>query len=382
MAATQTTQKGFGLLGDFENWIAQKQDDVDRLKNQAVGAGRDAWTQATQASQNLFAPKPDNPPTTNPRAGSSQPQLVAPAQPNANPVPNAWAPVLDPAMDITRNIGNVVGVGRGVVHSGEGLLGTAAFLARLANPWDKQNSPPGASAYEQLTGAANQAADYVKNGLRDPGSVWNDVKDAGRRLLVDIDPNASPPASTLAGEFQRNFNIGQNQGELGYNLSSLLFGGALLKGATELGYAPEAAGASKFLAQGFSQAQADYLASPYKGIGHHFFPRRGVELPDGSRLFLRKIISDSPFNVLKPPGINIGDFYGLHYDVDPHVRGFKIPAANGGGVWPNENVPLQKYGLLGRLWYGSPPPLKTAVGLTSLGASISNSVGSNLDESQ
>jgi hypothetical protein len=382
MAAAQSTQKGFGLLGDFEKWIAQKQDDVGRLADHAVAAGRDAWTQATQAGQTLFAPTPANPPATNPRTGSGQPRPVVPAQPNANPVPNAWAPVLAPVMDVTRGVGNVVGVGRGAVHSVEGLLGSGAFLARLANPWDERFSPPGASAYEQLTGAANQAADYVENGLRNPGSVWNDVKDAGHRLLVDIDPNASPPASTLAGEFQRNFNIGQNQGELGYNLGSLLFGGALLKGATTLGFAPEAAGASKFLAQGFSQAQADYLASPYKGMGHHFFPRRGVKLPGGNSFVLPKSISDSPFNVLKPPGINIGDFYELHYKVDPYVGGFKIPAANGGGVWPNENVPLQKFGSLGRLWYGSPPALKTTAGSMSLSIPISNSVGSKLDGSQ
>jgi hypothetical protein len=358
MAATQTTQKGFGLLGDFENWIAQKQDDVDRLKNQAVAAGRDAWTQATQASQNLFAPKPDNPPTTNPRAGSGQPQPVAPAQPTANPIPNAWAPVLDPAMAVTRGVGNVVGVGRGVVHSGEGLLGTAAFLARLANPLDKVLSPPGTSPSDHMISAANQAANYVMNGVRNPGSVLQDVKDTGHRLLAEVDPSASPPASTLAGEFQRNFNIGQNQGEFRLDAGLLAFGGPFAEGLESMTAVPEVPGIAKYLEKGFTNDQAEYLAEPYVGQGHHF----AISQSAIKKFNIPSFIGESPLNVLKPEGIERGEFYKRHSQVDLDFHNANLPKRVGGGKWTASEMGIEKYGLLGRLWYGSPTPFKTAVG--------------------
>jgi hypothetical protein len=114
-------------------------------------------------------------------------------------------------------------------------------------------------------------------------------------------------------------------------------------------------GASKFVSQGFSPAQAEYLAEPYAGMGHHFIPRR-TGLPS--------IISDSRFNVLKPNGISRGDFYELHFRVDTKYPGSQLPASRGGGGWYGGQLGIEKYGSVGRLWYGSPAPLKVTVGGT------------------
>ncbi|WP_397580583.1 hypothetical protein, partial [Sphingorhabdus sp.] len=114
-------------------------------------------------------------------------------------------------------------------------------------------------------------------------------------------------------------------------------------------------GAGKFVSQGFSPAQAEYLAEPYVGMGHHFIPRRAG---------LPSIISDSPLNVLKPSGISRGNFYELHFKVDPFYPGSRLPGAAGGGVWNGTSLGLEKYGTVGRLWFGSPTPLKVTVGGT------------------
>ncbi|MGK6321423.1 hypothetical protein ACMGER_18080, partial [Sphingomonas sp. DT-204] len=111
-------------------------------------------------------------------------------------------------------------------------------------------------------------------------------------------------------------------------------------------------GAAKFLNQGFSPAQADYLAAPYEGMGHHFIPRR-VGLPEA--------IGDSPLNVLKPSGISRGDFYELHYQVDRSFYGTAFPKSVG-GTWSGRSLGLEKYSGAQRLWYASPTPLKVTVG--------------------
>jgi hypothetical protein len=118
-------------------------------------------------------------------------------------------------------------------------------------------------------------------------------------------------------------------------------------------------GASRFVSQGFSPTQAEYLAAPYKGMGHHFIPRRAG---------LPSVISDSPLNVLKPNGISRGEFYELHYKVDPYVFGTRFPNSVG-GAWQGRSLGLQKYGGLGQAWYGSPTALKVTVGgVTAAGA--------------
>lgn len=116
---------------------------------------------------------------------------------------------------------------------------------------------------------------------------------------------------------------------------------------------------ARFRNQGFSPAQSKYLTQPYENglrSGHHYpitqSKGRGV-LPDA--------IVDSRFNVLKPKNINLGRFYELHYRVDPEFHGAPFPRAIGGS-WRGNQLGLQKYHGLQRIWYATPSPLKAARG--------------------
>jgi hypothetical protein len=77
---------------------------------------------------------------------------------------------------------------------------------------------------------------------------------------------------------------------------------------------------------------------------------------------LPSIFTESDFNVLKPQGITRGDMYELHYKVDPKFKGTGFPARVGGGGWSGAALGLKEYGLAGRIWHGSPAPLKARVG--------------------
>ena len=109
---------------------------------------------------------------------------------------------------------------------------------------------------------------------------------------------------------------------------------------------------SRFRGQGFTPAQSKYLTQPYRGMGHHFVPRRHG---------LPSVISESPLNVMKPKGISIGRFYERHFLADPHFFAARFPRSVG-GVWNGNAIGLQKPGLAGRLWYGSPGALKITAG--------------------
>jgi hypothetical protein len=86
---------------------------------------------------------------------------------------------------------------------------------------------------------------------------------------------------------------------------------------------------------------------------------------------LPRAYSDGPFNRLAPQGMTRGDFYERHFQVDPDFHGSKLPARVGGGSWSGHALRLEKYDLPGRLWYGSPAPLKARVGgLGAAGGSL------------
>ena len=127
-------------------------------------------------------------------------------------------------------------------------------------------------------------------------------------------------------------------------------------------------GVAKYTKQGFSLAQAEHLAAPYTGMGHHFYPRNRKVFTspftkNDFRINLPSSFIESRFNVLSPKGISRGDFYELHYKVDPNFKGTRLLD----GIWQGSDLGLQKYGQFGRLWYGSPTPLKFAVGSGTVG---------------
>lgn len=257
-----------------------------------------------------------------------------------------------------------VGVGRGVVHAGEGLFDGAKFVSRLIDPLDPLKSPQGQSAIEQLgrgvLTAGQKTVDYVDRGISDPQSVVRDVSGKLQEWRRDLDPSATPAASTFEGELRRNFDIGQNQGELAFDVGSLAFGGPAAKAVKGLEQVSNIGNVERYLAQGFGPKGAARLAEPYpaSGMGSHFVPRR-TRLPGflGGGPLPQSFI-DGPFNKLVPPGSSIGDLYERHYAVDPRFHG----TSAGGERWSGRDLGLKRYGRLGQLWYGSPAPLKARVG--------------------
>ncbi len=290
-------------------------------------------------------------------------QAAPPARPSRNRLDRSYI-AKDLGGDLARGVGNAAGVVQGVWHAAEGLGQGAVFLGRLASPLiDERISAPGQTAADQLVNAGKGVIDYAKKGVENPRAVWDDVQARWRQLNVDLDPRATPVADTFSGELRRNYNIGRNQGEAVVEVGSLAVGGPLAKTAGKIGVASKMATPEKYLAQGFSPKAAAYLAEPYEGMGHHFVPRR-VD----NRLGLSPVFSESEFNVLMPSGISRGDFYEQHFKTDPKFNSANLPREVGGGTWRGKVLGLEKYSRPGRLWHGSPGPLKARIGGLGIGA--------------
>lgn len=234
----------------------------------------------------------------------------------------------------------------------EGLADTVQFLGRLVDPKDGSKSPPGQSARDQLAEAGRGVANYVGKAIGNPRMVVDDVRDKANRMRLEMDPSATPVAPTFAGELRRSFEMGQNQGEFAFNVGSAVVGGPAAKAVKGFPRASNVGNVDRYIAQGFSPAAAAHLATPYprQAMGHHYIGRR-FGLPES--------YSDSVFNVLKPEDISRGDFYELHYKVDPKYNGGPVIRGEG---WSGKKLALERYGLAGQLWHGSPPPLKARVG--------------------
>lgn len=264
------------------------------------------------------------------------------------------------AIGAAGSAGTLAGVVRGGVHAAEGLADGALFAARLANPLDRYMSPPGQSAEEQLAKAGRGVAEYVGKAVANPQMVVDDAKAKAHQMRIDLDPNATPVASTFAGELRRTFDIGRNQGELAFDVGSLVVGGPAAKAVKGISRASNVGNVEKYVAQGFSPGAAAHLAKPYPASnrGSHFVSRR-TRLPDmfGGGPIPREYM-DGPFNRQIPPGISRGDFYEHHFAVDPRFYGTSVL----GERWSGRDLGLPEYGLAGRLWHGSPAPLKARIG--------------------
>lgn len=285
------------------------------------------------------------------------------------------------AADAVRKAGNAAGVVRGGVHAVQGLAEGAAFVGRVVNPLDPLLSPRGESAAQQLVqggaNAARGAVDYVTKGIADPKRVVRDFDEMGQQWRRALDPTATPAAPTFEGDLRRNLDIGQNQGELAFDVGSLVVGGPAAKAVKGLPRVSNVGNVERYAAQGFSPRAAAHLAEPYplSNMGSHFVPR-DTKLPEflgGGPL--PKSYIDSAFNVLKPEGISRGDFYEIHYKVDPRFHGTGVIP---GEPWRGSALGLNKYGPAGRVWHGSPPALKARVG--GLGASAGRAMYAHEEE--
>lgn len=121
--------------------------------------------------------------------------------------------------------------------------------------------------------------------------------------------------------------------------------------------APKAASKHNYWDEIATPEMAARLVQAYKGMGHHFSPRRFLE-----KIGAPKWIVDSPFNVLKPRGMTTGDFYRLHFLVDPKARSFRVGKAYGGKSWVGKKFGLETYDRLGRVVEGAPDALRQTVG--------------------
>lgn len=351
--AEAAAHKAYGdALRSGTDLVLRTQEDVNRFGARLLDGRKPVARRS---------PRPAAPPR--PAGGGQAPRVKVDL--NRNPVVKAVAG------DVAQKVGNAAGVVRGGAHAVEGLAEGAAFLRRLTDPLDVLGSPPGQSAAEQLAGAAWRGVGYVRKGVADPQIVVRDIRGKAHQMRLDLDPTATPAAPTVSEEVRRRLSIGMNQGELAFDVGSFAVGGPLAKSVKGLGAVSKASTAEKYLAQGFTPARAAHLAEPYPkyGMGHHFGPRR---------MGLPRSYSESVFNRLKPEGITRGDMYELHYVVDPEFHGTGFPARVGGGRWSGADLGLEKHGLVGRLWHGSPAPLKARVG--GLGAAAGTAMYTAEDE--
>lgn len=378
-------------MGSMTEWLADRDDDITRAKTEieananrfygeASRGVRRALTQTTPrvagAATGLNpSPKPatgggsrnataarspavrrggsatswDDQILENARRLSGQAQTVFKQAANSEPARKA-------AGDTARIAGNVTGLVTGGFNLAKDATDGAIFVARLLDPYDAMRHPLGDSAANQVLGAGDNVVKQIVKAAKDPEGAKRQFVQAVRQVQRDLDPNASPAAPTVAGEIGRNFPVGKNQGELLVEGAGWILGPAELKAAAKIRGLSKADLVTKYLNQGFSPADAAYLAEPYKGMGHHSAIPRRATLPKwmgGGPV--PKSVLDSPFNVLAPPRISRGDMYELHYKVDPHFTNARL---KGGGRWVGSKLGLEEYERPLRIWYGTPTATK------------------------
>lgn len=267
------------------------------------------------------------------------------------------------AGDAARGAGNVAGLGTGALQTAEDLKDGVVFVSRLLDPYDRMRSAPGDAAHDHVYRAAGTVIDYGRRVVADPRRAAHEIAEMGRQARRDLDPSATRPATSFAGEVERNFKIGQKQGEAAAEVASWFVGGPAAKTAAGLGKMSKAARVAKHLDEDFPPRKAEYLADLYKGKGHHAFLKERTRLPQflGGGPLPRWAL-DNPFNVLKPAGISRGEMYELHSRVDPFFYGAGLPRRVGGGGWSSKRLGIGKYDALGRVYHGTPGATKAVAG--------------------
>jgi hypothetical protein len=157
-------------------------------------------------------------------------------------------------------------------------------------------------------------------------------------LNYELNPFDTPLPATADESRKRGEYVGENHGEMLFNAAAIPVGGELGATIEGLKYASEAGDVAKYLRAGHPLDIAEHLAQPYQGMDHHMWGRRR-KLPRilGGGL-LPEWLSESPLNRLHPRGIDRGQMYELHYQVDPNFYGAKLPRrgkgrAGAANVW-------------------------------------------------
>lgn len=264
------------------------------------------------------------------------------------------------AFEAADGVGEVAGLARGAWHTAEGLGETAKFASRLQNP-SLDLLTGRETAAEQLLRLGRDgivgAVDYGARVAANPSKLLEDIEAQAHRQALRLNPAAAPPAETFGGELARRFDVGMNQGELLWDVGTLAAGGAAVKGASKFGTPIKALTKADYEAMGYAPRIAALFAKPAKGRGHHFIPRRVTKaLP-----WLAKLTDGPPF-ILKELGATVGQERFKHYSVDPRYHGGTLQRKGGLVTWSGKDLGWKKHGLAGRIWYGSPRPLKVIVG--------------------
>ena len=378
MGGRQTAPGRKDVLGQFGEWLAQRSPDALQIAQQfglvspAPGSSP-TYLGAANRGQPTTIPNPA--PSTakesaNPRAPAS-PLVAFADRLNRNPVARYAAGALATYQAMP------MGVVRGGVHAVQGAYDLLNLASRLSDPNDLLFSPHGESALDQVIGAGTGAIDYTKRAMGDPTIIKRDALDALHQANVDLNPFATPMAATIPEEALRNFKIGMNQGELAFNLGTLAYG-APADGLAALNSIGKVKGVAKYMVH-FNPAQAERLAKPYTGIGHHNIQRHAMPATILGSKDLADWFVDSPFNVLKPPGMDTGDFYKRHSELDRFYYGSGF-GPKIGGSWSSKRLGVKKFGPLQRIWYAPPDALRQLIAGTGAASAYHDAL--NEDQSQ
>lgn len=252
--------------------------------------------------------------------------------------------------EVGKEVGHVTGAAKVVKGIGEGAL----LFGRLLNPIDPYLSDPGDAAWDHVFGGLGSGYDYVHSRIDDPKLAGSDISNAWHQFRLAHDPSASPQGATLADEVRRNAAIGKNDGELEAEIAALFGGGPATKAIRELG-ALKASTAADFAAIGVPKRAIRRWSKPYDGRGHHNIPV-GWAQENG----ISPLIYDDPLFVVDGAGMNFGDFQIEHFGLDDAFQGggSKRKRTN----WSGKDMGLSRYSGPKRLWRGTPPLMKAAIG--------------------
>lgn len=315
-------------------------------------------------------------------------RFVPPPVRNQRPDHSWWRhdPTARRALMTAHLAGIAAGALRAVPEAGEDIAQTGRFVSRLFNPWDRERSLPGQSARDQLVSATRAAAGYIADRSRHPRHALKDVASAVREAHASLNPYASPRPTSFAKAITRRARTGVNLGKLGVNVGLTVATDGVLRATAP---APRISSARMFEIMGYSPEDVADLNSLYVRFGHHSpIPVRtespsvlgdfNVPLEYAGLRYPRPLL-DNPFNQVRPAGITKGDMYALHYQLDPDFKGTQLKS---GTSWSGEGLGLRKFGLFDpqRYWYGTPDPLKAAIGAGLAGAAAAELAQSQSSE--
>jgi hypothetical protein len=402
-------------LGDLDAWMARRNAQL-ALRPEATNFARNLWNEATQNGDDLYAGNPSDLTAIGLEAlggagstlavtdgdtqdsGATYPSSVTDGERNSsaatggvawqgsipalqNQANDPWVSQLDvigppPEQPSTPSfldslnhnpiaraagglagysIGLPAGVVRGGWHALEGIGDGLNFAASLFSREGR------AKAWNEAQAATHGALQYGRGVAADPSRLARDAVSGGKAAVQSVVPTSI--ADTALGEFGHELGLGMNAGETAANIVGFFAAPEVVGGlnAARTFAATREANVAKFLARGFDEPTARYLAKPYEGMGDHaVIPRRqdsvaGIPIPRLKKVSIPDWIMDSPLNVSKPRGMSQGDFYEYHYSVDPRFYGARLPSdLNGGMGWSGKRLGLDRTSGLEAAWVRTP----------------------------